>query len=151
MDILEQAYVRKSWHGPNLRGSIRQVTLEQACWRPAADRHNIWELVIHAAYWKYSVRRRLTGEAKGAFAVKGSNWWVRPQELSEKAWRADLKLLEAEHRQLRMALESVKVSQLQEKPAGSKTSYFDLIAGVAAHDLYHAGQIQMLKRLFQSR
>ena len=47
--IIDQAYNRSSWHGPNLRGSIRRVTAEQAAWRPAPKHHNIWENVVHAA------------------------------------------------------------------------------------------------------
>ena len=54
--VLDQAYDRTSWHGTNLRGSIRRVPLSMAAWRPAPGRHNIWEVVVHAAYWK--VRRR---------------------------------------------------------------------------------------------
>ncbi len=59
--ILDAAYNRPSWHGTNLRGSIRRVSLEQAAWRPARNRHNIWELAVHCAYWKYTAWRRLTG------------------------------------------------------------------------------------------
>jgi hypothetical protein len=51
--LLDQAYDRKSWHGPNLRGSIRGLDPAVAAWRPAPGRHCIWEIVVHAAYWKY--------------------------------------------------------------------------------------------------
>ena len=61
LNLLDEAFDKKSWHGPNLRGSIRGVTAAQAAWRIAPDRHNIWELTLHAAYWKYVVRRRLSG------------------------------------------------------------------------------------------
>jgi DinB family protein len=149
LQIIDQAYDRKSWHGTNLRGSLRNVSVKQACWRPAPRRHNIWELVVHAAYWKYIVRRRLTGDGRGSFGVKGSNWWVRPQEANEKALKADLKLLDQEHRLLRSAIGAADVRQLYALPTGSKTSNFALISGIAAHDLYHAGQIQMLKRISQ--
>src|SRR6185503_12219164 len=76
--IVDQAYDRPSWHGTNLKGSIRRVTATIAAWRPGPNRHNIWEIVVHAAYWKYAVRRRLTGEARGSFPLKGSNWFRRP-------------------------------------------------------------------------
>src|SRR5688500_2523546 len=58
--LLDTAYDHASWHGPNLRGAIRGVTPPRAAWRPAPGRHNIWELVVHAAYWKYVAWRRLT-------------------------------------------------------------------------------------------
>src|SRR4030095_10702386 len=92
--IIDTAYDRKSWHGTNLRGSIRGITLETAAWRPARDRHNIWELVVHTAYWKSIGLRRLTGGVRGSFPLKGSNWMTRPQDPSEAAWKADVALLE---------------------------------------------------------
>src|SRR5262245_26323148 len=71
--ILDQGFNRRSWHGPNLRGSIRGVSASLAAWRPAPARHNIWEITVHAAYWKYAVWRRLTGGRRGTFPLKGSN------------------------------------------------------------------------------
>jgi len=109
LELLDEAFDKTSWHGPNLRGSIRGVTARQAAWRPAPGRHNIWELTLHAAYWKYTVRRRLTGEKRGFFVLPGSNFFARPTDGAEtdSAWKA----------------------------------------GIAAHDLYHAGQIRLLRRL----
>jgi hypothetical protein len=63
--IIDEGYNKKAWHGPNLRGAIKRVEFAQAAWRPAPERHNVWEHVVHAAYWKYIVRRRLRGEKKG--------------------------------------------------------------------------------------
>ncbi|HUP47100.1 MAG TPA: DinB family protein, partial [Thermoanaerobaculia bacterium] len=68
---LDEAYERKSWHGTNLRGSLRGMTPQEAVWRPAPGRHNAWELAVHAAYWKYAVRRRLRGDKRGTFPLKG--------------------------------------------------------------------------------
>ena len=147
---LDQAFDRKSWHGTNRRGSLRRVTPEQAAWKPSRDRHSIWELAVHAAYWKYAVWRRLSGEARGSFPLKGSNWFPRPERPDESAWRADLELLGRMHRQLRDAVIHVRASALDRVPAGSTVTTFDLIAGVIAHDLYHAGQIQLLKKLMTS-
>lgn len=145
--ILDQAYDHRSWHGTNLRGSIRGVSARQAAWRPQPGRHNIWELVVHAAYWKYAVWRRLTGEKRGSFELKGSNWFERPENSDERSWRGDVALLERTHRSLRSAIERMPAVDLERKPRGSTVSNFALIAGIAAHDLYHAGQIQLLKRL----
>jgi hypothetical protein len=145
--IIDQAYDRPSWHGTNLKGSIRRVGMADAAWRPAAGRHNIWEIVVHAAYWKYAVRRRLTGERPGSFPLKGSNWFRRPTVRSEAAWRADVALLDEMHRALRTAIGRVSSRQLHRKPPTSQMTDFAVISGVAAHDLYHAGQIQLLKKL----
>jgi len=147
--IVDQAFDHTSWHGTNLRGSIRRVTADGAAWRPAVGRHNIWETVVHAAYWKYIVRRRLLSEAKGSFVLEGSNWFERPiaGALTEEAWKADVAQLVQTHRTLREAIEKFSPRAIHATPAGSKVSNFAIISGIAAHDLYHAGQIQLLKRL----
>lgn len=62
LDLLDDGFESRSWHGPNLLGALRGVSAEQAAWRPTPDRHNVRELVLHCAYWKYMVRRRLTGD-----------------------------------------------------------------------------------------
>lgn len=144
---LDQAYDHKAWHGTNLRGSIRRVTARQAAWRPARGRHNIWELVLHSAYWKYAVRRLLRGDKRGSFVLKGSNWFPAPGNTGEEAWRETVALLEGEHRALRAAVEAFPADRLMLPPPGSKWAAFDSILGVAFHDIYHAGQIQLLKRL----
>ena len=137
---LDEAFNKKSWHGPNLRGSIRGVTAEDAAWRPGPDRHNIWELTLHCAYWKYVVRRKLTGEKRGSFVLKGSNFFKRPEELSEAAWKKDMGVLESEHRLLRATVAGLNLSPKAD-------AQMHLIRGAAAHDIYHAGQIRLLRRL----
>ena len=147
LSMLDEAYNRAAWHGPNLRGSIRGLTAREAAKSPGAGRHNIWEIVIHAAYWKYVVRRRLLGEKRGSFSLSGSNWFVRPVDRSEKAWRADVALLEREHQRLKETVSSIHPKDLDRRARGSKTVAWRLIAGIAFHDVYHAGQIQLIKKL----
>ena len=151
LSSLEQAYERRAWHGPNLRGSLRGLTARQAAWRPAPSRHNVWELVVHAAYWKYAVRRRLLREKRGSFAQKGSNWFARRGSDGEREWRADLDLLECEHRSLCRAVAGLSPRGLHKRSMANGFSPFDMILGVAFHDIYHAGQIQLLKRLQKAR
>ncbi len=144
LDLLAEAFERKSWHGTNLRGAFRGMPPAAAAWRPGEGRRNAWELALHAAYWKYAVRRKLTGEKRGSFALEGSNWFRRPEgEPSEAAWKADLALLAAEHRALVAAVEA-HVPGLR---GAARAKAFHLVRGAAAHDLYHAGQVQLLKRL----
>lgn len=143
---LDQAFNRRSWHGPNLRGSIRGVTARQAAWRPAPGRHSIGEQVLHAAYWKYVVRRKLTGEKRGSFPLAGSNWFPVDDGLTEAEWKRMVMMLEQEHVQLRAAV-AVWTTDGSLQNSGGKTSELHLVLGVAAHDIYHAGQISLLKRL----
>jgi hypothetical protein len=145
--LLDQAFDKKSWHGPNLRGSLRGLTAAQAGWRPRPGRHNIADVVAHAAYWKYAVRRKLRGDDRGSFALKGSNWFTLPDPLTEADWRQLVALLAAEHRTLRAAVAAVDPARLGRPIPPGRTAAVDLIQGIAAHDLYHAGQVQLLKRL----
>ena len=145
--LVDTAYDHVSWHGPNLRGALRGVTPAQAAWRPGPGRHNIWELAVHAAYWKYAAWRRLTGAKRGSFPLPGSNFLARPLELTATAWRADLALLEQMHRTLRAAVAALPAGTLDAPSAQRGVTKRALVTGVAAHDLYHAGQIQLLKRL----
>jgi uncharacterized damage-inducible protein DinB len=149
LNITDEAYKNHAWHGTNLRGSIRGLSAQQAAWRPSSSRHNIWEIVVHCAYWKYIVRRRLLGEKKGSFPLKGSNWIKRPTLLNEKAWREDILLLDTMHQSLRKAISRLTPSDLNRKPGGSKFSNAAMLSGIACHDVYHAGQIQLLKRLMR--
>ncbi len=150
--IIDESYERSAWQGPNLRGALRGVGPAEAAWRPAPGRHSIRELVLHAAYWKYVVWRMLTGEKRGGFPEKGSNWFARPAPPTERAWKADLALLDAEHRRLRAAVAALPGgAALRRKPRGSKRTVDTLIYGVASHDVYHTGQIQLLKRLWKRR
>ncbi len=143
---LDEAYDHRSWHGTNLRGSLRGVTVKDALWRPRPRRHNIWEIAVHAAYWKYVVTRAIVGGKRGSFAYRGSNWFPR-SEADEAAWRRDLALLAGRHRELRAAVAGLDPALVNQPGPKSRFTYAGLIRGVAAHDLYHAGQIQLLKRL----
>jgi len=139
---LEHAYLKRGWQGPNLRSALRGVTADEALRRPAKTRHNIWELVVHAAYWKCRVRRRLRGG--GSFPMKGTNWFASPSRADEKSWRDVVRLLDDEHRLLREAIASMTPAELRDP----KT--LRLVYGVAAHDVYHTGQIQLVKKLVRS-
>ena len=138
---LDDAYERRGWHGTNLRGALRGLSRQQLVWRPAKGRKNIWELTLHAAYWKYTVWRRLTGQKRGSFPLKGSNFFPSPEKPTDAEWRDALKILDSVHRQLREAMAALPPRALED----AKT--VRMLYGVAAHDLYHTGQIQLLKRL----
>ena len=140
--LLEEGYERKTWHGPNLKQSIKGVSAKQAAWRPGPGRHNIWEVTLHAAYWKYAVRRRLEGGKRGSFALEGSNFFPRPEKgkLNDAAWKADKALLEREHRAMLAAIRKTLGTRPPDK-------VLRMLYGIAFHDVYHAGQIRLLRRL----
>jgi uncharacterized damage-inducible protein DinB len=144
---IDEGFERKAWHGPNLRGAIRGLDPALAARRPGPRRHSVWEIVVHAAYWKYAVRRRLAGEKRGSFALKGSNWFSRPDAPSARAWAEDVALLSAEHDRLVEVARGLDPRRLHQPAAGTRVTPAALLRGIAFHDVYHAGQIQLLKRL----
>jgi uncharacterized damage-inducible protein DinB len=146
LDALDRAFDRKGWHGTTLRGALRGLAVETALFRPAPGRHNAWELLLHAAYWKYAVRRRLAGGAHNSFPRKPSNWPALPSPADGAALARDLALLGEEHERLREAVAAFPPGRLDE-PIGKPWTPAQLIQGATAHDLYHTGQIQLLKRL----
>lgn len=142
LHALDEGYGAKAWHGTTLKGSLRGVTAAEAAKRPAPGRHSIWELAVHAAYWKYTVWRKLTGAKRGSFPRKGSNWLAVPSPATPAAWKRDIDLLASCHRDLRAAVE--KLGELTPRR-------LRLIAGIALHDAYHTGQIQLVKRMIRSK
>ena len=144
--LIDEAFDKPAWHGPNLWQSLRGVTADEASWRPAPGRHNIWEEALHAAYWKYAVRRKLERGKRGGFVLPGSNFFPRPEagKRSEAAWKKDKQLLRSEHAALREA-----IRRALGKPLAAKLSR--TLCGVAFHDVYHAGQIRLLRRLLEKR
>jgi hypothetical protein len=145
--ILDQAFDAKAWHGTTLRGSVRGLLADEALWRPQPRRHCVWEVVLHTAYWKYATRRHVTGAKRGAFPRPGSNWPRLPRVTSEAAWEADVALLVEQHALLRDAVAGFPAPRLKRRPRDGLWTFAEQIHGVAAHDVYHAGQIQLLKRL----
>ncbi len=144
LTLLDEAFQKKTWHGPNLRQALKGVNAKQAAWRPAPGRHNIWEESLHAAYWKYVVRRRLDAGKRASFVLKGSNFFTRPEgKATEAAWRDDRAILENEHRALLQTIKKVLRSSRARKA-------LPMLYGVAFHDVYHAGQIRLLRRLMNA-
>src|SRR5687768_600931 len=94
--LLDEAYDETSWHGPNQR--------------------NIWEITLHAAYWKYVVVRRFTGEKRGGFPRTGSDWFARPSKDSTESWTEDVKLLDDVHGRLRTCVELLNPAELDSTP-----------------------------------
>lgn len=144
--LVEEGYRQKAWHGPNLKGAIRRVSPDQAAWRPCTGRHNIAEIVVHCAYWKYAVRRRVRGDKRGSFSFKGSNWFSLPAALTDGHWRDYVKLLDGEHRKLCEALTAAPWQVLVD---GEGKTLAPQIHGIALHDVYHAGQIQTIKAMYR--
>jgi len=151
VEMLDNAFTGRGWHGTTLTGALRGVTVKQALWRPARGRHSVWDVVLHAAYWKYTVRCRLSGvRPPGGFPRSPSNWPTPPARPTAALWRRDIRLLKQMHAELRAVVRKVSPAQLNKRSPAGTWRYSQLIHGVAGHDLYHTGQIQLLKRLMKT-
>lgn len=146
--LLDDGFNRPAWHGPNLRGSLRRVDEALAVWRAGANRRCIAEIAVHAAYWKYAARRRILGEKRGSFPLKGSNWFPIGDALTREQWRSRLAMLDEQHGALREAVAGLADKNLAVVPKGARVDNGSLLYGIAHHDVYHAGQIQFIKRLY---
>lgn len=150
LHLLDPPAGTKLWYGgATVLGSLRGVGCEQAAWKPGPGRHSIWELALHAAYWKYAVRRRLDPSVpRGSFPRAPSNWPRLPSEPDERAWNEDRALLRREHEALVAFARGLAPRDLDRRDGKGEYRALDLLFGVATHDIYHTGQIQLVKRLF---
>ena len=141
IEELNNAFDKRSWHGANLLGALRGVTPAQAA-RRIGNRKTIWEQLLHAAYWKHRVLRILG--FKQPFPRRGSNWPAMPAKLNAAAWKADVEMLRGLHASLIAIIGKCSDASLTPRKRW-------LLHGAAAHDLYHAGQIKLLRRLVTSK
>jgi uncharacterized damage-inducible protein DinB len=141
----------QAWHGPTVKGALRGVTAAQACWAPAPGRHSIWQLVLHIAYWNYAVRRHLE-PAVPRFPRSPANWPALPDRADERSWAQDRAILAREHAALVRAIKRLPANRWSRIPTkGKQWTSGEMIVGVVAHDVYHGGQISLLKRLWRAR
>lgn len=141
---LRRAFEGQAWHGPSVRELLADVTAEQATARPLPRSHNIWEIVLHIAAWERVVRRRLEGEITGD--LPGEEDWPPVRDQAAEAWQQALQALERGHQELREAIALLDEVQLAELAPGMNYSIYFMLHGVIQHDLYHAGQIALLKK-----
>jgi uncharacterized damage-inducible protein DinB len=142
-DQLKRAYEGEAWHGPSLKEILADVTAEQAARHPIRSAHSIWEIVLHIVAWEGAVRQRLEGE----YVVEPAEGdWPAVGDTTEAAWQESLAILESNHMRLREAIDRLDGARLFEPLAEAKPSAHFTLHGIIQHDLYHAGQIAMLKK-----
>jgi uncharacterized damage-inducible protein DinB len=142
LDQMTRSFERESWHGPAVLEALAGVTMAQALRRPLMDAHTIWELVLHMSAWKAIVRRRLLAERVD---VTPEIDWPPVGDFHENEWNAAIERLKREHDALREVVAAFDPGRLGEVRSDGHTAYV-LIHGVIQHDLWHAGQIVLLRR-----
>ena len=142
--ILEEGYGPGAWYGSDLRAAVGDVGAAAAFKRPAKGRHNIAEVALHAAFWANEATSRLTGTPRAEFPLDGEDWFEL-NDASTLAWKTLVATVDASQRRLSQAVSEV-ASGARTSPLG-EAERFDLVIGIAGHNAYHAGQIQLLKKL----
>lgn len=142
-DQLHRAYHGGAWHGPALRQLLRGVSAKQAAARPLRGAHTIWELVLHITAWKRAVFRRMQGKALSLPSAE--NFPPMPQATTAN-WKRTLAALRAAQNDLHRAISALPESRLKKISPGKRYSLYSMLHGLVQHDLYHAGQIALLKK-----
>ena len=145
LDQMDRGFSGDAWHGPSLMALLEGVSAETAAKRPIAQAHTIWELVNHIRAWNEIVERRVRNEV--VKVTPEMDWPVVPLA-TEMTWKRALDSLRESRVQLRRTVEELQDAQLDENPPGLPDPRYVLLHGVVQHDLYHAGQIALLKKAF---
>jgi len=143
-DQLRRAMEGEAWHGPSLREILEGITAGEAAQRPIPDAHSIWEIVLHITVWESVVRRRLAGEV--IVELPPELDWPRPRDGGEAPWKQALAALVRGNQLLRQAILGLNEERLRDTVPGKNYSMYYMLHGVVQHDLYHAGQIALLKK-----
>jgi uncharacterized damage-inducible protein DinB len=147
LDQMDRAFSGDAWHGPSLMSVLDGISGEDASKHPIHGAHSIWELVNHIAAWSTISQHRLSGET---VEITTERDWPPVWEASDTAWKRALENLAESHARLRDAIKGFSDEQLEENAAGPDYSRYVVLHGVIQHDLYHAGQIVMLKKALAS-
>ena len=145
LDQLKRAFEGPAWHGPSIKELLNGVTASQAHARPLTNAHGIWELVHHIAVWEDVGRRRLEGDP-AEVPISSPEDWPPAEDVSEAAWEQAKAALERGHQALIDAISRVPEARLDEPILEGKSTVYVTLHGVVQHDLYHAGQIAILKK-----
>lgn len=137
--MIDEAYDKPTFNETNLRSSLSRITAAEAAWRPPAARRTIAEITVHCAYWKYAIRRRVTGEPPRGFPLRGANWPAIPKRPTAEQWSQYRALLDEEHRKLRQAVRNADLPLSERSRRG--------LFGIAMHDAYHTGQVRLIRAM----
>jgi uncharacterized damage-inducible protein DinB len=147
-DQPKRAYEGPAWSGPSLLEVLKDVTAAEASARPIPNAHTIWEIVHHIRVWEDVVTRRLQGEVVREYS--GAEDWPPVTEASDAAWQIALDQLKASNHNLRQVINGFEQMRLSGLVPGADYSFYILMQGAVQHDLYHAGQIGLLKKAHAS-
>jgi uncharacterized damage-inducible protein DinB len=145
-DQLRRAFAGEAWHGDSVLEILAEVDAATASRRPIPKAHTIWELVLHIAAWDAAVLKRSTGVT---VQLSDAENFPAVTDTTEIAWQRALAHLKDTHDRLVAGVAAFPDSRLHERVPGKSGDYYDfyyMFSGVCQHELYHAGQIALLKK-----
>jgi hypothetical protein len=145
LDQLDRTFQGKAWHGPPLHELLKDVNARQANSKPPFASHCIWEIVLHIIAWQDVTRRRLGGET--IIDLSPELDWPRISDGRETEWQRTINRLVESKEKLRQRISELSDDRLEEIVPGKGYSVYVLLHGVIQHNLYHAGQIAILKKI----
>ncbi len=140
LDQVNRAFGGEAWHGPALRNLLDGITEDQARSHPLAESHSILELVVHVGTWMDVVARRVGGTAVESTTVQ--DW----SDVTKTSWSRAVEELERAQSRLCDALARLSSEELEKPVPGATRSIYSEIMGLLQHNVYHAGQISLLKK-----
>jgi DinB superfamily len=142
--VLQEGYGPGAWHGPDLKAALADVTAALAFWRPSPGRHNIAEIALHHAYYARAVRSQVSGRPAEPFVLAGEDWFEVSSE-QRLSWADVRSAVDGEQERLRALIEDIEAGTTSSPLAAEER--FGLVLGITCHAIYHAGQVQLIKRL----
>lgn len=143
---LKMIYNGSPWHGASLLHLLKGVDYLQASQRPVSGGHTIWELVQHILNWREFAIKKMEGETDFDITLNSSDDWVYSQAPIEAQWQNLLSELVASQQTILEILESWFDEQLDEKVPGKDYTFYTLLQGIMDHDIYHAGQLALVRK-----
>lgn len=144
-DQINRSLVGEAWHGPAVFEPLEGITARQAAAHPLENTHSIWELVIHLAVWAEETRDRYHGGGRDRLTPE-QDFPGLPEPSDEAAWEAAKKRLLAAHESWCVELGKIDPSHLYPPQREKFPSLYVILHGLVAHNLYHAGQIVLIKK-----
>jgi uncharacterized damage-inducible protein DinB len=142
-DQLRRAFYGNAWHGPAVLELVKDVNAKAAAAKPLADVHSIWELLLHVEAWDRAGLIRLGGKK---CQLKGAKNFPPVTTPTDAAWGDAVAQVKATHDELVKTIASLAESRLRDQVPGKRYDFYHMLHGIAQHELYHAGQIAILKK-----
>lgn len=149
VDMFSSAAHGKTWHGQSVWETLQNITAEEAAVHPIPESHSIWDYLLHIINWRDYAIRTLLDDQPYIVDLNTEKDWTTITDFSPEAWEATLELYKTSTEELSEAIKTIGDSKLEEIVLEHKFTFYTLLHGVIQHDIYHSGQIVLLKKMLK--